>query len=262
MAGNDVYLYSVPSDADPDDVRLRDPTTAAASAITGTLSATLGTLTLSSAGQVIIDGDLAATLADLTLSSAGQLVIDGDLSTTLADVTLSSAGQLVIDGDLGATLDALTLSATGTISAAGAITGDLSATLADLTLVSEGTVSGATSGFHNWENEIAHNWGSRRSRAYRVHTYRIEPGRKVKERRRRVTEPAVEAAIDMVRVESPWVFDIIPAAKIKALAPPAIMAGPSNDNAPRLAAAIADWMTAEALRQQDEDDIEMLLLAA
>lgn len=213
MAGNDVYLYSVPSDADPDDVRLRDPTTAAASAITGTLSATLDAVTLSSAGQVIIDGDLAATLADLTLSSAGQLVIDGDLSTTLADVTL-------VSGDAG------------------------------------------VGAFPDWENEIAHNWSSRRSRAYRVHTYRIEPGRKVKERRRRVTEPAVEAAIDMVRVESPWVFDIIPAAKIKALAPPAIMAGPSNDNAPRLAAAIADWMTAEALRQQDEDDIEMLLLAA
>lgn len=134
MAGNDVYLYSVPSDADQDDVRLRDPTTiAGAGAITGTLAVTLDAVTLVSAGQVIIDGDLSATLSDLTLSSAGQLVIDGTLGVTLGILTAGAVSNLEIAATEGTTLGALTLSSAGQV----VIDGDLSVTLGAVSLLSE-----------------------------------------------------------------------------------------------------------------------------
>lgn len=134
-----IYLYT--THATPKNVVMRDPTAApipAGDTVNGTLSATLGALTLSSAGQVIIDGDLAATLGSLTLSGAGQLVIDADLGVTLAPLTAGGVGNVEIDADQGTTLEALTLSATGTVEIAAA----LGVTLDDLTLVSEGALSG------------------------------------------------------------------------------------------------------------------------
>ena len=90
----------------------------AASPITGTLSQTLGALTLSGAGAVAIDGTLSSTLGALTLSSAGEVAIDGTLSQTLGALSLSASGTVEeeaqdITGELSQTLGTLTLSGMG-----------------------------------------------------------------------------------------------------------------------------------------------------
>lgn len=86
---------------------------AVSSAITGTLSATLDAITLSSSGAVAIAGTASATLGEVTLSAAGALSIAGTASASLGDVTLSAAGALALAGTLSATLGAVTLTATG-----------------------------------------------------------------------------------------------------------------------------------------------------
>jgi hypothetical protein len=107
--------------------------------IDGTLTKTLGDLTLSSAGTTPIVGGLSTTLGAATLTSAGTTPIDGDLSTTLGAATLSSEGTVVdanITGDMSVTLGDATLSATGTTP----IVGGMSASLGDATLSSEGAI--------------------------------------------------------------------------------------------------------------------------
>lgn len=58
--------------------------------ITGDLSATLGALTLASAGAIAIAGSFAVTLGAVTLASAGAIAIAGAAAITLGQVTLSS----------------------------------------------------------------------------------------------------------------------------------------------------------------------------
>lgn len=93
MAGaHDVFLYSVPSDADSDDVRLRDPTVAGAGGGNATV--------LPGAGQLIITGQAPAASASSTVSPAvGALVINGQAPAVSASSTVSpAAGTLVITG--------------------------------------------------------------------------------------------------------------------------------------------------------------------
>ena len=284
-AATKIYLYT--THATPKNVVMRDPTSApipAGDTVNGALGATLGALTLSSAGQVTIDGDLVATLGTLTLSSAGQVVIDGDLVPTLGALTLSSAGQLVIDGDLaatladltagsagkveiaaaeGTTLGALTLSAAGTVELAAA----LSATLASLTLTSESAISGegiseVDRGDAVWRPKR----DKRRARSQRRNENYLAllASREIRETPDKpedatpepITAKVVRAAIkelppgmwspQMAREALPKVVYVSP------------LIQPSQAV---LAAAVAEWLRAEAQRMDDED-IEMLLLAA
>lgn len=82
----------------------------------GSLNQTLGALTLSAAGQVIVSGSLSQTLGALTLSGQGDVgnTIHGTLDATLGALTLSGAGTVIVSGALAKTLGALTLSAQGT----------------------------------------------------------------------------------------------------------------------------------------------------
>lgn len=97
----DIYLRSVPSDADSDDVRLYDPTTAdAGGAITGASN---------------------VTLAGVTASATGALLIKGASSVTLGAVVAAATGALAIKGASAVTLDAITAVATGEISEAPAV---------------------------------------------------------------------------------------------------------------------------------------------
>lgn len=105
--------------------------------VIGDLSATLGALTLSSAGTVAIAGSSAVTLANVTLASAGTVSIVGVLAATLANVTLSSAGAVSVTGAVAVTLGAVTLSSAGAVAVAGA----LGSTLSPVTLIATGAVA-------------------------------------------------------------------------------------------------------------------------
>jgi len=67
--------------------------TEAVSGVEGTLSATLGALTLSATGEVAIEGTLSQTLGALALSATGELAINGALSATLGALTLTATGD-------------------------------------------------------------------------------------------------------------------------------------------------------------------------
>lgn len=94
--------------------------------ISGTVNKTLGTLVLSSAGNLVpgiknIDGDLDATLGTLTLVSSGDVVqktqITGELTQTLGLLVCASDAWLSINitGTLNKTLGTLTLVSAGNI---------------------------------------------------------------------------------------------------------------------------------------------------
>jgi hypothetical protein len=96
---------------------------AAGSDINGTLSKTLGAVTLSGSGTLAngLTGTLSKTLGTATLSASGTLAagLSGTLSKTLGTLTLVSDGTLTgggLSGSLSATLGLLTLSSTGTLS--------------------------------------------------------------------------------------------------------------------------------------------------
>lgn len=84
------------------DVTLRSPGTnawdvslsAGQAAATGSLSVTLGNVTLSGEGDVSIAGALAVTLGNITLSGAAAVTstVLADLDAALEDVTLAGAG--------------------------------------------------------------------------------------------------------------------------------------------------------------------------
>jgi hypothetical protein len=81
-------------------------------------------------------GSLSVTLGALTVSSTATLDIAGTASITLAALTSSATSTLDNAGTLTQTLAALTLSATSTIS--GEVNGSLSVTLDSLRLNAEG----------------------------------------------------------------------------------------------------------------------------
>lgn len=112
--------------------------------VNGTLSATLGDVTLSGTATNLVTGTLAQTLADLTLSGTGTNLVSGTLARTLADLTLAGTGTNLVSGVTTQTLEALALSATGT----NLVTGSLSTTLGTLVLSATGTVASDATGLN------------------------------------------------------------------------------------------------------------------
>ena len=102
--------------------------------VTGTAANTLDALTSSSAGTVLVTGTLGVTLGDLTSSATGTVASgpNGTLAVTLGNLTVASAGTVRVAGTLGVTLDALTATSAGTV----LVTGSLGVTLGALTLQS------------------------------------------------------------------------------------------------------------------------------
>jgi hypothetical protein len=99
---------------------------------TGTLTATLGNVTVASAAGAVAGGTLSRTLANVTVAGSATAVASASLSRTLDAVTLASAMQVGRVGLLTQTLENLTVA-----SAVNAIAGaSLSRTLADVTTVS------------------------------------------------------------------------------------------------------------------------------
>jgi len=102
MAGNDVNLFSVPSDPDRDDVRLGQ--TVSGGAVVGTLTVTEADDTLSSAATVPIVAVASITEADDTLASTSSVAVQAVATSTEADDTLAS-NATVIDPAAAAAAD-------------------------------------------------------------------------------------------------------------------------------------------------------------
>lgn len=120
------------------------PTTAAAGASTGSVSATQAGDSLTGSGQLALAATLSATQAGNTLTGQGALAISATLTQTQAADTLSSTGTLGASGITG-TLSATQASNSITAQGALAIGATLSATQASNTVTAHGELAiGAT----------------------------------------------------------------------------------------------------------------------
>lgn len=124
-------------------LRIRQPLVALPVVISGTLSQTLGAITLSATGKLDIQGTLGGTLGGITLAATGKLDIAGQAAITLGAITASATGKVDISGTLGSTLGQITLSATGAL----AISGQLARTLGPVTLVATGLFGGTAGSY-------------------------------------------------------------------------------------------------------------------
>lgn len=74
MAGNDVFLRSVPSDSDLDDVRLSDPTVAGGGGgVVADFAQTIAAFSLSADADVIVGGALAESIGAFTLAAEASI---------------------------------------------------------------------------------------------------------------------------------------------------------------------------------------------
>ena len=109
----DVFLYSVPSDTNPNDVRLVDPTQAAS---TGTISVsaaqTLADIAQSTAVSVVIAASAGQTLADITQSANVSIRLAVSAAQTLADLTQTATVTVPVGVTATQTLADLSQSAT------------------------------------------------------------------------------------------------------------------------------------------------------
>lgn len=139
MAGNDINLYSVPSDAASPDVRLRAQT---AASINGNLNVTevADAVTASATHPVI--GTATISEAAQTLTSAVGVRVTGSSTITEAAQTATTAAGVLVQASLSATEAAQTVTASGTItSGAATITGSLNVTEAADTVTASGSVT-------------------------------------------------------------------------------------------------------------------------
>jgi hypothetical protein len=112
---------------------------AAGGDITGTLSVTLGDVTISASGEVKTEGSLSRTLGDTTIAASGEIEVEGSLSQVLAGTTLAAAGEIKTEGSLARTLSDVTLLASGLVG--DVIVGSLDVTLDSVILSASGEVS-------------------------------------------------------------------------------------------------------------------------
>lgn len=101
---------------------------------TGTASVTLSSLSVSSAGSAYASGVLGATLAPVAVSSAGLAYASGTSAITLGSLTGASAGAVWVSGFTARTLDSLGILAAGTVATPPTRTGSAAITLGLLTL--------------------------------------------------------------------------------------------------------------------------------
>ena len=129
----DVYLYT--GEANPNDVKLRDPTTTGAPPVTGTLAVTLADDTMAASATETFTGTLATTLAGVTLAATATETFTGTLAVTLGADTLSATATETFTGTLATTLSGDTLASTATET----FVSTLATTLDGVTLVASGS---------------------------------------------------------------------------------------------------------------------------
>ena len=113
------------------------------SSISGSFSQTLGTVALSTNGDVVVTASKNATLSTVALTTNGDVVSSGLFSNGLADASLSATGSLsstVYTGTLSATLDDVTRTGAGTVASAGTVNGSFVNTLANATVTASASV--------------------------------------------------------------------------------------------------------------------------
>lgn len=91
--------------------------------VTGSLTKTLGAVTLSADGQVFLTGALSKTLGALTLASEADVLVQASLAKTLGALVLSASasGETEAIGSLNKTLGLLTLASDGSVLVAGSL---------------------------------------------------------------------------------------------------------------------------------------------
>ncbi len=108
----------------------------------GNLAATIAPVTASAAGALALSGAAAATVGPVTVAAAGTAANDGELAATIGPVTVAGVGALALTGQTAATIPAVTSTATGALPLAGA----LSATLGEVTVSAAGDLEGGAVG--------------------------------------------------------------------------------------------------------------------
>lgn len=140
--GGDLTTYGTMTDEDNPPVAYGSPViflpwvSSSPAGISGSLSATLETMTASASGAVAIQGTTSTTLGALTDSASGTVAVKGSLSATLGTMTASASGAVAVKGTTSQTLGGLTLASTGTV----LIAGQASSTLGAIALSASGTV--------------------------------------------------------------------------------------------------------------------------
>ena len=109
----------------------------AAAAIIATLAASLADVSVSSDADVAIVGSLSVTVADATITSDADLPIVGAMTSAVDDVSLSGAAALPIIGTLSLSIDDVLLSGSASASLSGSLSG---VTLDDITLSSSAII--------------------------------------------------------------------------------------------------------------------------
>lgn len=118
MAGNDVFLYSVPTDADNDDVRLRDPTQTASAGVNGAAAQTI-IISQTADGSVSVQGAAAQNVI-ITQAATGSVSVQGAAAQNVL-ISQSATGSVSVAGAAAQNV-IIGQSAEGTV-AAGEISG-------------------------------------------------------------------------------------------------------------------------------------------
>lgn len=97
ISWHDVYLYSVPEDADPDDVRLRDPTAAAGGSGPHTITLN-GVASTVAAGAVALNGSI-KPVGVATTAATGTVGVNSSIKP-VGDVRTNNAGTIALNGSI------------------------------------------------------------------------------------------------------------------------------------------------------------------
>jgi hypothetical protein len=140
LSWHDVYLYSMPEDADPDDVRLKDPTSTGSPVnVTGTFASTLAALGINFQGSVVNPGVFASTLGNVVAAFSGTVLLPtGTFASTLDAVAMSFSGAITNNGVFASTLGDIVAALAGTV--VSSPTGTFASTLDNIVLSASGSV--------------------------------------------------------------------------------------------------------------------------
>ena len=90
----DIFLYSVPSDANANDIRLRDPTTVgAAGAISATASQVISNFTQTATSIVALSAVSSQIVSDFSVSATAQTIVSANASQIVGDFTQLANAQ-------------------------------------------------------------------------------------------------------------------------------------------------------------------------
>lgn len=88
---------------------------------TGTLSQSIGTITVSGAGTISIAGTLSQSIGTVSLSATGVTVVVGTLSQSIGTIGLSASGANLVSGALSQSVGSVSLSALAQAIASGSL---------------------------------------------------------------------------------------------------------------------------------------------